>query len=433
MSRRILGLAIFAVLLALPARRASADPTDLFGFGPKAMATAGASAPVLTDWSSAAANAAGPARAGRVDLGLGYVYGHAFARVNGRDAGLMDVRGIALGLAAPIRLPKGLVLGVGLAAYVPDQFLVRVQLIPSYEPRFVMLDNRPHRLVVTPVVALKVWRALSLGLGATILGDAAGRGVRFSVGTLGGGKSGEANLDVDLPMRVAPVAGILFGPLGGFSVGIAYQGELDLRLALDIVADVNVAGVVTGDTVIAMRAVNYFTPHRVSVTAAYRWWGLQAAATLVYKAWSRFSAGIPDLRITMDLGLAPPFWRTVLPPDNFHDTIYVRLGGRWTFDLGRGRSLSLSAGYGFEPTPVPAQVGVSALLDNDRHVVGMGLAYEMGRLSKTVPWTLGVELAVQYHHLVERRDSRSLEWGGLGGLVYGGDLVFAGLAVRVGM
>jgi len=420
--------------LAAPAS-AQADPTELFGLDARTMGMANAGAALGGSWASATHNPAAAALAPRIELGVGYGYGHAWMTVNHHDGGLMDMRGIAFGLVAPFALPKGLRLSFAMTAYIPDQFLARVQLIPAYEPRFVRLDNSPNRISVTPVVALKVWRLLSLGIGAAVLADAAGTGVRFDVGVKGGTKVGEAAVDVDLPTKVTPIAGVFFGPIGGFSVGIVYRGELDLRLALDILANVDVSGVVTGDTVIDMRAVNYFTPQKLTAGLAYNWRDcIIAAATLTWRDWSAFRSGTADVRLFMDLGLSPPMLQTEMPADNFQDTLSVRVGCEYRHPLDHGRGLAFRVGYGFEPSPVPAQIGLSALLDNDRHIVTAGFGVNLGRISQIVPWVVGIDVAVQYHHMINRVDERALRWGGLGGggLLYGGDMLHVALSGTVG-
>ncbi len=420
-------------LIIMGSVRAQADPTDLFGVDPRTIGTAGATDAFQKGWSAACGNPALTAESKRVEVGVGYQYGHPDLQIDGRDAGVMAMRGVSFGITVPFDLPRGLRLGFGVTGYVPDQFLARVQLVPPYEPRFVFLDNPPDRLVMTAVAGLKVWRLLSFGVGATILADAGGKGVRYEVTTKGGSKQGDASLALDLPMKVAPVAGVFFGPVAGFSAGITYRGELDLRFALDVVADVDVAGVVTGDTLIDMRATNHFTPHRVVAAAAYEWRGLLVAASVAWYGWSRFHDGIPDLKMHMDLGLVPPLIQTSFPPDNFHDTVAVRAGGRYRFLLSHGRrSLDLRLGYGWVPSPVPAQTGLSALLDNDRHVMAFGLGADLGRVASWAPWWVRVDLAFQYHLLVEKIDVRSLRWGGLsGGLRYGGNLYHLSLACSV--
>jgi long-chain fatty acid transport protein len=412
------------LVCSLRARVASADPTDLFGVDGRSQAMANAVVAESDSWSSPIYNPAGAAMGDRIEAGVGYTYAHAFATINGNDARVLDVRGISFGVVAPFEIAGEVKAGFGIAGYVPDYYLARVQMIPAYEPRFVLLDNRPNRLVITPVLALR-WKYLSVGVGATILADAAGDGVLFNVGVKGGGKVGEAAIDLELPVRAAPVGGVQIGPIKGFKAGVAYRGELDLRMALDILANVDVAGIVTGDAVIAMRAVNYFTPRKLTTGVSYSYGDrLTVVGAVCWKQWSAFQGGVPEMRILVDLGLSPPMLQATFPPDNFHDTIEVGLGGEYNHFLDDGHEVAARLGYRFEPTPVPAQVGYSALLDNDRHVVTAGAGYSVERIASIFPYGLRLDVAFQYHHMVERADARSLRWSSpTGGVVYGGHIL----------
>ncbi len=426
-------IAVFFLVSSTTARQGRADPTDIFGLDARGQSMANTMVALAKDWSASTHNPAGGAMADKIGFGIGYSYYQLKGTVNGQKAGIMDARGISFGLTAPFRIYKNLRAAFGITAHIPDYYLVRVQMTPAYEPRFVLLDNRPNRLVVTPTLSLRVWKYLSFGAGATILADAAGDGVVFDVGVKGGTKVGEAGVDIALPVRAAPTAGVMFGPIGGFSAGIAYRGELDLRLSLDILANVDVAGIVKGDAIIAMRAVNYFTPAKLTTGLAYSWKNaLIVAASLTWYNWSSFEGGIPDLKVLVDLGLSPPMLQTTHPRDNFHDTVAAGLAGEYSFELEKGHDFAVRAGYRFEPTPVPAQVGYSALLDNDRHAVTAGASYKIHKIAEVFPYPLQIDLAMQYHHLVQRTDERNLRWSSpMGTITYSGYIF--GLSLSISM
>src|SRR5262249_49582571 len=143
--------------------------------------------------------------------------------------------------------------------------ITRVQLVPAAEPNFVLLGNNWQRLVVTPVGALKLGRFVSVGAGATMLADTAGHGIDFKVGIVGGDKVGAGALDVSLPTRAAPVVGLILSPTRWLRLGASYRGEIDLGIKLDILAHVDLAGTITGDALITLRAINFYTPHKVSL------------------------------------------------------------------------------------------------------------------------------------------------------------------------
>ena len=161
--------------------------------------------------------------------------------VNGaRRRACSTPHGTSLGLARADRARRGWKAGAGLALYLPDQFLARVQLIPASEPHFILLDNDPHRAV---------HRAGRGGVAtATASRSAPARRSSptpspsrssFDVGVEAGEKVGEAALDID-----AAGAGRAdrrgAGPrrTRGCGPGAMFRGELSLDLTLDILSNV---------------------------------------------------------------------------------------------------------------------------------------------------------------------------------------------------
>ena len=386
------------------------------------------------DYTAAVCNPAAGAMASRISVGFGYSFTRADLTVNGVASEVLDIRGIPFGFNAPFKVYKQMRAAVSLMAYMPDQFLARVQLVPAYEPRFVLLDNNPHRIVVNLGLSLSPVKWLSIGLGATLLADAAGNGITFNVGVKGGKKVGETAIDLVLPIKIAPLAGLLIKPLPWLRFGAYYRGEIDLRVALDILANVDVAGIVTGDAIITLRAVNFYTPHRlevgVSVDPHPRF---TIAVGLAWEAWSRFSGGVPDVRILVDLGLNPPMVQAFWPPDNFQDVISPRIGFEYRHDFAK-KKLRLAArmGYVYAPSPVPAQVGLPSLVDNTRHVIAAGLGFRIGRIASWFPYPVSLDLGVQYHAMTTRKAQRNLLSDPMGGgLVSEGSLISVAGSVKL--
>jgi long-chain fatty acid transport protein len=388
------------VIVALLARTAGADPLDTFGFGARGSAMAGAQAADARGAAAVHANPAGVALAEHAQIAIGWSYGHLALTLNGSSAELLDAHGSDIGVSFPIR--AGAVrMGFGLALYLPDQFVGRVQIIPATEPHFILLDNDVQRLVVEPVFAVSPAPWLSLGVGFSLLSDVSG-GIGFNVGVVGGQPRGDANVDVTLPTRVAPLAGVLVMPHPRVRLGASFRDEVDLSLRLGILADVDVAGVVTGDALIDVRAVNYFTPRRVtgavSVDVTPE---LTVAGEVAWLDWSSFHGGAPDVRILVALGITPPLVSTLFPADSFHDSFVARLGAELRTRSG-DRDLALRAGYSFEPSPVPAQVGLTSFADNDRHMVSVGGGIRLPAFQPILSHPVSFDLAVQWHHLRER-------------------------------
>ena len=397
------------------ASTAHANALDTFGYSARAESMAGAQAADVRGYAAAHHNPAGVALTDDIEAAIGYGGGVMGLTINSSDAQVTSARGTSIGLAIPIKLGSA-TLAFGVALYVPDQFVARIQLVPATEPHFVLLDNNLQHLVVTPVLALKLGRRFSIGAGATVLADAAGNGVNFDVGIVGGDKVGKADLDVALPIRAAPVVGLTILPARWLRIGVAYRGELDLGLKLDILANVNIAGVITGDTFITLRAVNFYTPHKVSLgVAADLTRNITLSAEGDYLAWSQFKTAIPDLRVLVALGISPPLVEALFPTPRFNDVWTPRIGGEVRHDLSEKVGLSIRAGYAYEHTPVPNQTGLTSFADNDRHILAIGAGLELRRLISILPRPLRFDVALQLHELIARttaKDPRYFEGQG---------------------
>jgi long-subunit fatty acid transport protein len=290
----------------------------------------------------------------------------------------------------------------GTALYIPDQFIARLQLIPATEPHFVLLDNDVHRLVAEPAVSLRVFPWLAIGFGLSMFTDVAGNGIQFDVGVSENGNVGQGALDVDQPSRIAPYAGILVIPIDAVRIGAVYRSSIDLSLRLGIVANVDVADVVTGDAIIDIRAINFYTPRRIALGVAVDVVpDVTLTAELAWVNWSRFRGGTPDVQILVNLGITPPLLHTLFPSDNFHDTWLPRFGAEWHAGLS-SLDFVFRTGYAFEPSPVPSQTGLTSFADNDRHIFAVGAGIKFRAFEPVLTRPLSLDLALQLHVLPER-------------------------------
>jgi hypothetical protein len=404
-------VAVAAALAATLAatRTAHANALDTFGFSARSAGVAGAMVAGAQGYEGAHHNPALVAGARDIEAAIGYSYTSTQLHIGGADAQVTTPRGTSLGLAIPFHMGP-FTAAFGLALYIPDQFVVRIQLVPAAEPHFVLLDDNLHHVVVTPVAALR-WRWLAIGAGATILADAAGNGITFDVGVVGGDKVGKAQLDVALPTRAAPVLGIAAEPVRGLKLGAAWRGEIDLGLKLDILANVDIAGAITGDTLISLRAVNFFTPHKLSFGAsAAVGRGLTLHGEVDWLMWSRFTGALPDLRTLLELGLAPSLVESLLPRSRFNDAVAVRLGAELRIPATELVTFVGRFGYAFEPTPVPEQRGLTNFADNDRHVIGFGAGVAVDHVGRILRRPLTFDVALQLHELAPRFTDKDPRW-----------------------
>jgi long-chain fatty acid transport protein len=416
-------LALLALLV--PGAPARANPLSTFGFGARATAMAGAQAADARGPAAAHHNAAGVAFAEGPEVLVGYGGAVMGLTLDGAAARVTAPRGTSLGLALPARF-QSFAVALGVALYIPDQFLLRVRLVPPGEPRFLLLDNNLQRLAVEPVLSLRVGRRFALGAGATLLADAAGRGVTFDVGVVGGDKIGRGAIDVALPLRAAPLVGILALPAAWLRLGATYRGALDLRLSLDVLARIDIAGAITGDALIALRAADFYTPHEVTLAAAIDplpW--VTLTAEVRWLGWHLFDGGVPDLRVGLDLSVSPPLVDGRARSAPFSDVWSPRLGVEVRRELTPRFGLDLRAGYAFVPSPMPPQSGQTSYADCDRHVVAAGGGLRIRRLAPILRGPISVGVALQLHELVARVEAKAPSRAGRGFVADGWILALA--------
>jgi hypothetical protein len=421
-------VAAIAAVAALGAP-AVADPFDQFGVGGAAGGSAGAVTATAVGAAAAHHQPGGVARAAHPEVIAGWSAGWMGLELDGRDAGVEAVHGTTLALAVPVPVSPEVRLGVGLALYLPDQYLARIRLAPITEPRFVLLDN-DARIVVEPVAALAYADKLGVGVGASLLADARSNRIAFDVGVVAGAKVGAADLDVELPPRVAPLIGLWLKPHPRVRAGVTYRGQLSLDLALDILANVEVAGVVTGDALVALRASDYFTPARLTGAVAI---DVTADATLAAEvAWVRWSAFPPPpaLDVLVALDITPPLVSTEAPAPGFTDVVTARLGGE-LWRRGAAVDVAARAGVAYLPSPVPPQLGLTSYADGDRLQLAAGVGVELRDLRPYLTRPIAFDLALTWQHLEDRLTVKHVDR--LPGQAFssGGDVVHATLSSTV--
>jgi long-subunit fatty acid transport protein len=289
----------------------------------------------------------------------------------------------------------------------------------------VRFESAAHRVVVEPVLAVAIG-SLAVGAGATLLADARSRDLTFDVGVVGGEKQGNARLDVSLPVRAAPLAGVRWRPLRSLALAATVRGELSLDLAIDIRANVNVPGVVTGDATVSLRSVSYFTPMRAAIAAAFQpREDLTLTADLSWERWSALGSGVPALRVLLDLDISPPLVSSMQPPARFTNTLTPRLGAEWQTGPWR-----LRAGAGYLPSPVPPQTGITSFADGARSLASAGAGL---RIPATAGWhqPIDLDVALAWQHVMHElvRKDPMLQPGGA--FSSGGDIVQASVSTTV--
>jgi hypothetical protein len=416
--------------VALAAATAAADPLDEVGFGAAATGMASSRTAIEAGAAAAHENPAGIARVARPEVLVGWQYSIDHLAIDDHDAGVVDAHGTSIGLALPFSVGE-FAFGVGLALYLPDQYLARLQLTPVSEPHFARFETAAQRLSVEPVAAV-AWGDLAIGAGASILSDARSNELTFNVGLIGGEKQGTADLDISLPTRAAPLVGVWWRPHPEVELAGTFRGELSLDLALDIRANVQVPGVVTGDAIVSLRSVNYFTPMRTAVAGAWHPRDdLTVTGDVAWERWSALGSGVPDLRVLIALDIQPPQIGTTTPPAHFHDIVTERAGVEWRPGwTALGGDWRLRAGAAHLPSPVPAQTGLTSFADGRRIVAsaGAGLRIPAGYVL-TQP--VDVDVALGWQHVAHELVHKDMDLVPGGAFSSGGDIVQTSLSSTV--
>ncbi len=400
--RRWLAEALIISALLVPRPSMAGDPVSTFGLNAAPASMAGASGASTDASSGPFSNPAATGMGSGFILKLGYLFSHPSLTYNGQAADVPRAHGLTLGLRVPIATfsPGGrslsIALGVGL--HVPDRWLARIYLIEPTRPSFVMWEGPVNRMVVTPVLAVAFEDMVALGAGVTLLADGAAK-ARMTLGYAGTQTRSEADLDIELRLRAAPVMGLLVHPVRWLTVAAGWTGELALDMDMHVQADLDAPGI-EGDTWISIRGTNDYTPHCVWASLAFfphPLLDLYVQGSWVL--WSRAKPFFARMSMWLDLGGEPNLIDQVVPSSHLEDSFVVAAGVEGRIRLPSMMMLALRAGYQYRPTPVPDQTGFTSYADSDVHVMATGLGFTT---PPHRPLTLTLGLAFQVQRLVLR-------------------------------
>lgn len=396
---------------------AAANPLDAFGFGARSVGLGGAVTADVTDFSANYYNPAGLARGEEMRVELGYTYVDAGLELNGADLNVDPTSGAHLGIVVPGEL-FGHAVAASLALHLPDDHVTRVRALPQAQPRYVLFDNRPQRIVITTSLAFEVAWDLYLGAGLTYMANTGGV---LDVD----GKAHLTNperttllsgVDVNLASVRYPSFGAQWAPRhfgeGRWRFGLAWREPFSLRLDLDVLVQGDVVGgpqdtVAVEDARFLLTSINdtLFSPRQVFLGAAYhapRW---RVGVDLGWMQWSDFPP--PTAEVRLDLDLEPLPFTLPIPdpplPAGFHDIVVPRIGGSWTAVDTRHVGVELRGGYFFEASPAPDQPGLTNYVDGDKHAFAAGLGVRLSELTAVLPRPIWLDVAGQYTWVPIRR------------------------------
>jgi len=418
-------VALVVAVLVLSATAARANPFDYIPFGARAMGMGGAYGALASDYSANFYNPAGLATRDDLQLSIGYTLVQPTLTLNDEDLDVDAIRGFQGGLVMPGKV-WGHRLALSVALHLPDERVTRLRALPESQPRFVLYDNHPQRIVLTTSVGFEVVKDLVyVGVGLTYLSDTQGR-LRVTGDVDLQDENGTTLLsavDVDFKAVRYPSAGILLTPRDDLRIGLTYRDEFDLSLDIGVVVngDIVINGgtpertpIVEGASLeVTSKNSNLFSPRQLALSIAWTpelcGLGWAFAGELTWSQWSRFIS--PTALLGTSLTADPLPLR--IPPNpaptdpRFHDTLVPRLGAEVKAIDGANVDLTVRLGSWFERSPAPTQTGNTNYTPGVKLGFGLGFTLDVVYCSDIFPKPLSLDFGALLEWMPERTHNKS--------------------------
>lgn len=397
-------------MLSLLCAPAAANPLDAFGFGARSVSMGSAATAVAEDYAANYYNPAGLAAGGDLSLTLGYVLARPQLELNGRDNEVDDSRGFQGGVVLAGQLfERGV--GFSLGLHLPDERISRIRALPQSQPRWVLYDNRPQRIVISSSAAVELLDSLYFGAGLTYLANTSGTLEMRGKVHLSDAERTELTsaVDVDLASVRYWTVGTRYDVSDHWRVGVTWRQAFSLRLDIDVdVRGKLLVGeqdnVVPGDASLVLNTSSdtLYSPEQVFLGVAWARLGWLVAVDLGWVRWSAFPAPTAAVEIELDvLGNSVPAPDPPVAPE-FHDIVVPRVGVEYAVLDAAYVAVLVRAGYFYEASPAPDQPGVTNYIDADKHALSAGFGVRLTDPSGVFPKPIEVDVAGQLVHVVER-------------------------------
>jgi long-subunit fatty acid transport protein len=405
--------AVALLICAAAARPVHASPLELFGFGGRSPAMAGAGVASTEGYDAVFLNPGGLGLVKQKRATVGGLVGDFALELDGAETSTENAGGLVIGGAVP--MPLGGVardrVGLGFGFHIPTVAINRARAPFPGEPTFSLLESRSHVIGLMFAVGVRVRERLSVGFGVNALAVLRGG---IAVTTDGSGRF-TTQSEQRLLTRFAPIAGVRWAWRENIDIGVVARAPS--RSDYDIAVTSDLSDVLPLDLpLIRIAGAAQYDPLTVAAEAAFEVRsGLTISAHLAWAHWS----GYPLPTQNAVAGNPPQ------EPPGFHDTVIPRVAVEYVRPA-LGGQVTARGGLALVPSPAPEQSGRASLLDNDRAIAAGGLG--LGWPGRTVP--LHLDAWVQFHAMnprthVKDTSMEAIETGGhivVGGLTVGVDL-----------
>jgi long-chain fatty acid transport protein len=372
-----------------------ANPLDVFGFGSRETAMAGAASADVSDFSACYYNPAGLARARGLEVSVGYFRADHALAMNGKDSGVDPVSGMSGGAVVPGKL-FAVPFAIGVGFHIPDHWLTRVRALPQGQPRWELYDNRNQRLwfgvdaAVSPLPWLQVGGGVTFMAATTATLDISGHLDLFQATD----SSLRHQVDADLTLIAYPSFGLRAEASKALAFALVYRGQfsMNLNLAARVNGGVGIgrAGdLTTLSLLLASNTVDAFLPQQVVGGVSWQPWdSLHANLDITWINWGAYIPPVSRTTTTLDVpppaggwpaGIKPPTppAATVVLPIEVHDIVVPHIGVEWRAVAQPAWEGFLRGGYEYAKSPIGPQAGATNYVDRDRHSVSAGVGVRL--------------------------------------------------------
>jgi long-chain fatty acid transport protein len=434
--KRFLAL-ILGASLVLATEKAEANFYNLFGIGGRSAAMGSAMTAAADDWTATYYNPALLTLSPFPTFGIGYSLmapqlSIAFTNPSPAYAAKLPEfqSGINIGVGLPMPGRLGERLSLGVAAFIPAGPLIKARMVDLATPHFFAYDYAPSSFFLAASLGLKIFEWLRIGVGVHILASLLGQ-ANMTL-DIANGRFPLKSMDAQLFIVPAPIAGIAITPIPGLSIGVSYRGQIGVDV--NIPAKAAIEGL-AAELDLSIQGTTQWQPHQFNFGAAYM---IQPARLLLavdctYALWSL--APDPSLQVALaltgddiqKLGLTGAIDAPTkgnerkLPPNYFSNTFAVRVGAEFrAVDW-----LLIRAGYNLRPTPVPVQTSGTNLLDNDTHMLSLGLGFRFPDATKFFAGRFSIDATAQLGIMPPRQHIKDTADDPVGDLSAGGTIFAA--------
>lgn len=231
----------------------------------------------------------------------------------------------------------------------------------TWVPQYSAYSSDAHRFSMGVNVAKKVTDWLDLGFGVDLfLVQSASTIVRLN------NTNSNGRLKMDVKPGLAPALGAVFHADDQWKIGLAYHGEQNHKMQLDLNSVLSIVG--TTPLVLESRSSLFYDPQRYSLGISHVRETVTYTVAAQYEKWSAFDG--TDMRLTFKtLSFVQ---RT--PARGFSDIINLRAG--FEHRCAESTISAYRLGYAFLPTPYPELSGENNMIDADKHMITTGLGIQ---------------------------------------------------------